>query len=93
MPKTPLELYYDTIKKSKNYIKNNCKNKKEDYDDILNDILSLLFYFKIPRIEEKWVEHYNRQLKIKGSELTQLIKIFIAILVNLIDIIQKDMKG
>ena len=93
LPKTPLELYYDTIKKLKNYIKNNCKNKKEDYDDILNDILSILFYFKIPRIEEKWVEHYNRQLKMKGSELTQPIKIFIAILVNLIDIIQKDMKS
>jgi hypothetical protein len=93
LPKTPLDLYYDTIRKLKNYIKNNCKNKKEDYDDILNDILTILFYFKIPRIEEKWVEHYNRQWKIKSSDLTQLIKVFIAILVNLIDIIQKEMKG
>jgi hypothetical protein len=120
LPKTPLNLYYSSNELLKKYINNNFKNKKEDYDEILFDILSLLFYFKIPVIGEKWVEHYklereklntNKTLKDKNNKkketknakveeesqesksLKEPISIIIAILVNLVDVIQKDFKN
>jgi hypothetical protein len=120
LPKTPLNLYYSSNELLKKYINNNFRNKKEDYDVILFDILSLLFYFKIPVIGEKWVEHYKsereklntmKSIKDKNSKkketknakieeesqeskgLKEPISIIIAILVNLVDVIQKDFKN
>ena len=43
------------------YINNNFNNKKEDFNEIISDILSLLFYFKLPTIRGKWVEHYKKE--------------------------------
>jgi hypothetical protein len=120
LPKTPLNLYYSSNELLKKYINNNFRNKKEDYDVILFDILSLLFYFKIPVIGEKWVEHYklerekfnsiktlkdknNKKKETKNAKveeesqesksLKEPISIIIAILVNLVDVIQKDFKN
>jgi hypothetical protein len=99
IPKTPLNLYYSTISLLNKYINNNFKNNKDNYDDILNNILSLLFYFKIPAslIGEKWIEHYQRldvgKINDLRGQLRKPISVFIAILVNLIDVIQKDLKN
>ena len=99
IPKTPLNLYYSTISLLNKFINNNFKNNKDNYDDILNNILSLLFYFKIPAglIGEKWIEHYQRldmpRINDIKSKLKKPISVFIAILVNLIDVIQQDMKN
>ena len=115
-----MNVYYISHELLKKYINNNYKNKKEDYDEILFDILSLLFYFKIPVIGEKWVEHYkserekintvksqkekiNKKKELKNVKveeenqelkgLKEPISTIIAILVNLIDVIQKDFKN
>jgi hypothetical protein len=99
IPKTPLNLYYSTISLLNKFINNNFKNNKDNYDDILTNILSLLFYFKIPTgfIVEKWIEHYHRQdianINDLKTQLKRPISVFIAILVNLIDVIQKDLKN
>ena len=99
IPKTPLNLYYSTISLLNKFINNNYKNNKENYDDILNNILSLLFYFKIPTnlIGEKWIEHYQRldmaRINDLRLQLKKPISVFIAVLVNLIDVIQKDLKN
>ena len=47
LPKTPLNLYYSSKELLQRYMRNKFQNGKEDYDEILFDILSLLFYFKI----------------------------------------------
>ena len=61
LPKTPLNLFYSTEKLFKKYINNHFVNDKQDIDEILFDILSILFYFKLPISgEEKWIEHYTR---------------------------------
>ena len=120
LPKTPLNLYYSSKELLEKYMSNQFKNGKEAYDEILFDILSLLFYFKIPVIGEKWVEHYKsereklntmKSIKDKNSKkketknakveeesqeskgLKEPISIIIAILVNLVDVIQKDFKN
>ena len=61
LPKTPLNLFYSSEKLFKKYVNNHFVNEKQDYDELLYDILSLLFYFKLPLSEEeKWIEHYAK---------------------------------
>ena len=67
IPRTPLSIYSSTNKLLKNYLNNNFANDKNIYDELLINILGLLYYFKIPVIGEKWVEHY------KGEEATNNI--------------------
>ena len=74
----------------KEYTNNHYKNNKEDYEEIIFDILSLLFYFKIPSVGEKWIEGNDKKQEIKG--LINSLLTIIAILVNLIDVIQNDFK-
>ena len=59
LPKTPLSLYTSTNKLLGDYLNNNFTNNKTIYNELLLDILSLLYYFKIPFIGNKWIEHYN----------------------------------
>ena len=92
LPKTPLNLYYSSKKLLQRYMRNKFQNEKEAYDEILFDILSLLFYFKIPTIGEKWVEHYRTE-KETISELKEPITTIIAILTNLIEVIQQYAKN
>ena len=112
LPQTPLNLYYSSKELLTKYINNHFHNEKENYDELLNDILSLLFYFKIPYIGGKWIEHYkavkektekipkkkDTKTKIEEDsqeeiELKQPISTIIAILINLIDVIQKYLKN
>ena len=112
LPKTPLNLYCSSNGLLNKYMNNNFVNDKKDYEEILYDLLSLLFYFKIPVIGEKWIEHYKtekeklmkeksakkKETKIKNEEetketikLKEIISVIIAIIINLIDVIEKDM--
>ena len=88
LPKTPLNLYYSSKELLEKYMSNQFKNGKEAYDEILFDILSLLFYFKIPTIGEKWVDRYRTHKETNG-ELKEPISTIIAILINLIEVIQQ----
>ena len=90
LPKTPINLYYSSSELLKEYTNNHYKNNKEDYEEIIFDILSLLFYFKIPSVGEKWIEGNDKKQEIKGLKNSLLT--IIAILVNLIDVIQNDFK-
>jgi len=90
LPKTPINLYCSSNELLKEYINNNFKNIKDYYEEIIYDTLSLLFYFKIPSVGEKWIENYDKKQEIKGLKNSLLT--IIAILVNLIDVIQDDFK-
>jgi hypothetical protein len=59
LPKTPLSLYSSTNRLLREYLNNNFSNEKNIYNELLVDILSLLYYFKIPVIGEKWIDHYK----------------------------------
>jgi hypothetical protein len=61
IPKTPLILYYSSKELLAKYINNQYEINKANYDELLSDILSLIFYFKIPVIGEKWIEHYKTE--------------------------------
>ena len=119
LPKTPLNLFYSSEKLFKNYINNHFVNEKQYYGELLYDILSLIFYFKLPtNEEEKWTEHYSKSKEViideniakkkdtknektkkdqedkdqKSIKISQQISTIIAMLVNLIEVIQKDSK-
>ena len=66
-PKTPLSLYYSTNKLLDDYLRNNFSNDDGIENDLLIYILSLLYYFKIPLIKEKWIEHYKSNKNIKKN--------------------------
>ena len=59
IPKTPLNLYSSSNKLLSEYIDNGFTNNKNIYNEILLNILSLLYYFKIPVIGEKWIERHK----------------------------------
>ena len=61
--RTPLDLYQSSNSLLNKYINDNFKNKEENYNEISNDILSLIFYFKLPCIREKWVDHYKKEIE------------------------------
>ena len=73
IPKTPLNLYTSTNKLLSDYLNNNFTNSKSIYNELLLDILSLLYYFKIPFIGNKWIEHYNTE-KEKEKEKSIIFK-------------------
>ena len=68
IPKTPLKLFYDSGLLLNKYINSNLNIMKDDIDEIISNILSLLFYFKIPVIEEKWIEQYKIRKPIVKKE-------------------------
>jgi len=61
LPKTPLSLYDSTRKLLAEYLNNNLSISKSRYNELLIDILSLLWYFKIPDIGGKWIEFYKEE--------------------------------
>jgi hypothetical protein len=69
IPKTPLNLYSSSNKLLRDYLNNYFTNDKDIYDELLLDILSLLYYFKIPVIGGKWIEHYKpeEEKNMRGS--------------------------
>ena len=70
IPKTPLNLYASTNKLLSDYLNNNFNNKQNINNELLIDILSLLWYFKIPLIGQKWIESY----KVEKDEKNNLQK-------------------
>ena len=54
IPKTPILLYDNTNKILKKYL-TNFSYENIPYNDLSYDIISLLFYFKIPIIGDKWI--------------------------------------
>jgi len=70
IPKTPILLYDNTNKILKQYL-SNFKKDNIPYKDLYDDILSLLFYFKIPIIKVKWIDNREKKKEIinnKGSK-------------------------
>jgi hypothetical protein len=61
LPKTPLNLFDSTRKLLLEYLNNNLSISKNRYNELLIDILSLLWYFKIPDIGGKWIEFYKEE--------------------------------
>ena len=61
LPKTPLNLFDSTHKLLAEYLNNNLSISKNRYNELLIDILSLLWYFKIPDIGGKWIEFYKEE--------------------------------
>ena len=55
IPKTPILLYDSSNKILKKYLEN-VSNETIPYNELYNDILSLIFYFKIPVVGFKWIE-------------------------------------
>ena len=60
VPKIPILLYYSTYKILKKYLID-FSNENILYNELYDDILSLLIYFKIPIIEDKWIENSKEQ--------------------------------
>ena len=66
IPITPLSLYDTTNKILINYLKTFTLSSKE-YEELHKDVLSLLYYFKIPIIGLKWIEQWNPPKERFGS--------------------------
>ena len=62
LPKTPLSLYSSTNKILSKYLKDFSNDVIFD-KELGKDILSLLYYFKIPVIGLKWIEQYKPEDK------------------------------
>ena len=74
--KTPLGLYRDTYNDLNSYLEdNNFENIK--LEELYHNILCLIYYFKIPIIDEKWIENLknneqdNDKIKAKEKEKAQ----------------------
>jgi len=65
IPKTPILLYDSTNKMLKKYLID-FSNENISYN---NDILSLLFYFKIPNIGNKWIGNSKEQSTIYNEKI------------------------
>ena len=68
LPKTPLNLFDSTRKLLSEYLNNNLTISENRYNELLIDILSLLWYFKIPDIGGKWIEFYKEEEDRKPKE-------------------------
>ena len=70
IPKTPILLYYNTNKLLKKYLID-FSNENILYNELYKDILSLLIYFKIPIIGNKWVENFEEQNPNKNVKINK----------------------
>ena len=86
IPKTPILLYESSNKKLKKYLKDFPKENIQN-NELYHDILSLLFYFKIPIIEDKWIGK-SKLKENKNGNLNELLKKIIAILFDLFNILK-----
>jgi len=95
IPKTPLDLYSNSHKLLEYYL-GNYSLSIEIFDDLLINFLSLLYYFKIPIIGEKWIEKYKEKSKSQinsnneKDELNKILKIIITILSKLFEVINSE---
>ena len=66
--KTPLALYRDTYNALNVYLQR-YNIEEVDLEDLYHNILCLIYYFKIPIIEDKWVETLRNPDKVKAKLL------------------------
>ena len=92
IPKTPLDLYNSASKLLNNFIKNYSIDIKLNKDELLIDILSLIYYFKIPIIGARWIEIFYQTKNVsfhsednKVEKINKKIKIIIFILIELFE--------
>jgi hypothetical protein len=69
-PKTPVSLYVSTNKILRNYL-NKFSLDNKYYEELCLDILSLLYYLKIPTIGEKWIDINKEKEKEKKENLVK----------------------
>ena len=69
-PKPPVSLYVSTTKILKSYLDNFSLDKKY-YEELCLDILSLLYYLKIPTIGAKWIDINKENQKEKKENLVK----------------------
>ena len=69
-PKPPVSLYVSTTKILKSYLDNFSLDKKY-YEELCMDILSLLYYLKIPTIGAKWIDINKENQKEKKENLVK----------------------
>ena len=69
-PKTPVSLYVSTNKILRSYLDKFSLDKKY-YEELCMDILSLLYYLKIPTIGEKWIDSNKEKEKEKKDNLVK----------------------
>ena len=74
-PKTPVSLYVSTNKILRSYMKNFSLDSKY-YDELCIDILSLLYYMKIPTIGGKWID-CNKEKEKEKEKKENLVRSFI----------------
>jgi len=95
IPKIPILLYESTNKILKKYLRD-FSNENIPYNELLEDILSLLFYFKIPNIGKKWIENKeaifeeNENLDDDENNLNEILKKIIALLFYLFNNIKTN---
>ena len=73
IPKTPILLYNSTNKILKKYLID-FSIENDLYIELYDDILSLLFYFKMPNIGNKWIEiseEKNKKKKVKVQKIEE----------------------
>jgi len=68
IPKTPILLYDSTSKILKKYL-TNISNENIPFNELYDDIVSLLFYFKIPIINDRWIEDIDGQKQFKKYKI------------------------
>ena len=72
IPETPLSLYTSTNKLLNKYFKDKFKNDEKTYEELGNDILSLIYYFKISVIGKKWIDNNKvEEIKIQNKDKKQ----------------------
>ena len=69
-PRTPVSLYVSTNKILRSYLNKDCLDSKY-YDELCIDILSLLYYLKIPTIGAKWIDSNKEKEKEKKENLVK----------------------
>ncbi len=69
-PKPPVSLYVSTTKILRSYLDNFSLDKKY-YEELCLDILSLLYYLKIPTIGAKWIDINKETQKEKKENLVK----------------------
>ena len=93
IPKTPLSLYISSNKLLDEYLNNNFTNEINKYNELLINILSLLYYFKIPFIGDKWIEHYKMEKEKERNTLAKSPRKERASKISKFEEESKDLKG
>ena len=103
IPETPFNLYVYSNKLLNNYLIT-FNSDNIDYDQLIRQILSLIYYFKNPLIGKKWLENYDDKKDKKKvtkesdyfeelDKLKESLSAIIAVLVDLFKAVKKKIEG